>query len=128
MSESSINEITGAVIDAAMTVHSHLGPGLIESAYVACLDEELRHRGYVVETQVPVPIRYREKSIATAYRIDLLVERAVVVECKAVQKLAPIHEVQLLSHLRLGCFHAGLLINFHELHLRDGIRRMVSNL
>ena len=123
-----INDITRAVIDAAMTVHSFLGPGLLESAYVDCLAEELRSRGYIVETQVPVSIQYRGKVIETAYRIDLLVQRSVVTECKAVQKLAPIHEAQLLSHLRLGRFKAGLLINFHALHLRDGIKRMVNNL
>jgi GxxExxY protein len=128
MTESPINDITRVVIDAAMRVHSLLGPGLLESAYVACLAEELRSRGFVVETQVPVPIQYQGKAIETAYRIDLLVHRAVVVECKAVQKLAPIHEAQLLSHLRLGRHQAGLLINFHVLHLRNGIKRMVNNL
>ena len=111
MTESPINDLTRAVIDAAMTVHSVLGPGLLESAYVACLAEELRFRGYKVETQVPVSIQYRDKVIETAYRIDLLVESAVVVECKAVQKLTPVFEAQLLSHLRLGRKKAGLLIN-----------------
>jgi len=128
MTESPINDITRAVIGAAIRVHSALGPGLLESAYVACLAEELRSRGFVVETQVPVPIQYHGKAIETAYRIDMLVQRAVVVECKAVQKLAPIHEAQLLSHLRLGRYLAGLLINFHVLHLRDGIERMANNL
>jgi GxxExxY protein len=128
MTESPVNDITRAVIDAAMTVHSLLGPGLLESAYVDCLAEELRYRGFLVETQVPVPIQYRGKIIQTAYRIDLLVERAVVAECKAVQKLTPVFEAQLLSHLRLGRYKAGLLINFHALHLRDGIKRMVNNL
>ena len=128
LTESPINDITRAVIDAAMKVHSLLGPGLLESAYVACLTEELRSRGILVETQVPVSIRYNGKIIETAYRIDLLVERAVVVESKAVQKLAPVFEAQLLSHLRLGHYKAGLLINFHALHLRDGIKRMVNRL
>lgn len=128
MTESPINDITRAVIDAAMTVHSLLGPGLLESAYLDCLAEELRSRGYRVETQVPVSIQYRSKLIRTAYRIDLLVERTVVVEGKAVQKLVPVFEAQLLSHLRLGRYKAGLLINFHALHLRDGIKRMVNRL
>ena len=128
MTESPINEITRAVIDAAMTVHSFLGPGLLESAYIDCLAEELRSRGFIVETQVPVTIMYRGKVIRTAYRIDLLVERKVVVEGKAIQKLVPLHEAHLLSHLRLGKYKAGLLINFHVLHLRDGIKRMVNNL
>ena len=128
MTESPINDITRSVMDAAMTVHSLLGPGLLESAYVNCLAEELCARGFQVEAQLPVSILYRNKVIQTAYRIDLLVHRTVVVECKAVQKLVPIHEAQLLSHLRLGRYKVGLLINFHALHLRDGIKRMVNNL
>ena len=128
MTDSPINDITRVVIEAAMKVHSLLGPGLLESAYVACLAEELRSLGFTVETQVPVSIRYNGKIIHIAYRIDLLVERAVVVESKAVKRLAPEYEAQLLSHLRLGGYKAGLLINFHALHLRDGIKRMVNRL
>ena len=122
--EARVNEITGAVIGAAMAVHTALGPGLLESAYEACLAFELRARGFQVETQVELPVVYREVRIDCGFRIDLLVENVVVVELKAVQKLADIHTSQLLSYLKLSGKPVGLLINFHELHLRDGIKRL----
>ncbi|HKG92292.1 MAG TPA: GxxExxY protein [Gemmatimonadaceae bacterium] len=119
---------TGQVVDGAIRVHSALGPGLLESAYEACLAHELRKRGLGVRTQVPLPIVYDGVRIDLGYRIDLLVDDAVVVELKAVTRLHPIHEAQLLSYLKLSGHRVGLLINFHSLHLRDGIRRMVNNL
>jgi GxxExxY protein len=118
--------LTGEVIAAAMKVHTALGPGLLESAYRACLAVELRLRGLGVECEVPVSILYAGVTVEACYRIDILVDRTVVVELKAVEKLMPIHEAQLLSHLRLGDFRAGLLINFNVEHLRDGIRRVVN--
>ena len=123
-----INDVTGAVVDAAMQVHSVLGPGLLESAYEACLAYELRKRGIEVTVQVELPVIYGEVRIDLGYRIDLLVERSVVVELKTVTKLLPVHEAQLLSYLRLGDFRAGLLINFHTARLKDGIKRMVNAL
>ena len=123
-----INDITGTVVDAAMQVHSVLGPGQLESAYEACLVYELRKRGIEVALQVELPVNYGEISIELGYRIDLLVERSVVVELKTVTKLLPVHEAQLLSYLKLGDFRAGLLINFHTAHLKDGIKRMVNAL
>jgi len=119
---------TGQVVDGAIRVHSALGPGLLESAYEACLAHELRKRGLGVRTQVPLPIVYDGVRIDLGYRIDLLVDDAVVVELKAITRLHPIHEAQLLSYLKLSGHRVGLLINFHSLHLRDGIRRMVNNL
>jgi GxxExxY protein len=123
-----INDVTGAVVDAAMQVHSVLGPGLLESAYEACLAYELKSRGVEVAVQVELPVVYGEVRINLGYRIDLLVERSVVVELKTVSRLVPVHEAQLLSYLKLGDFRAGLLINFHAARLKDGIRRMVNAL
>jgi GxxExxY protein len=123
-----LNNVSGAVIDAAMKVHSRLGPGLLESAYEACLRYELEKRGLVVVTQVPVPVRYDGVKIDVGYRMDLLVEDGVVVEIKAVDDLAPIHLAQLLTYLRLSHRKIGLLINFNVPHLKDGIKRMVNEL
>ena len=114
------------MVDAAFRVHSALGPGLLESAYAACLAHELRSRGREVRTQVSLPIEYAGIRIDTGYRIDLLVDDIVVVELKAVVKMLPIHDAQLLSYLKLSRRTAGLLINFHEVRLKDGIKRMVN--
>jgi len=122
------NQITGEIIDAAMKVHSHLGPGLLESASEACLEFELSRRGLNVRSQLKLPIRYYDLSIEAGYRIDLLVEDEVIVEVKAVEALHAVHHAQLLSYLKLSGKKVGLLINFHELHLKDGIKRMVNNL
>ena len=111
-----------------MRVHSALGPGLLEGAYEACLAHELRKRGLGVAVQVPLPVWYDGVKIELGYRLDMLVEDAVIVELKAVSKLAPLHEAQLLSYLRLSAHQVGLLINFHMPHLRDGIKRIVNNL
>ena len=109
-----------------MKVHTVLGPGLLESAYHKCLAHELRRRGFGVQSQVEVPIEYGGTVIDIAYRIDLLVEGLVIVEVKAVAKILPVHEAQLLSYLRLSKKPVGLLINFNEVHLRDGIRRIAN--
>ncbi|MHB1224821.1 MAG: GxxExxY protein [Gemmatimonadaceae bacterium] len=121
-----INTVTGLIVDAAMKVHSALGPGLLESAYEACLAHELRRRELEVSTQVAMPIVYDGVALATAYRIDLLVE-GVVVEVKAVAKLMPIHVAQVLSYLRLGGRPVGLLLNFQVLHMRDGVKRIANS-
>jgi len=123
-----INEVSGQIVDAAIRVHRKLGPGLLESAYQACLQFELRRRGLAVEQEVPQAIEYDEVTIDVGYRLDLLVEQCVVVEIKAVQQLLPIHEAQLLSYLKLGDYRLGLLFNFHVLLLKDGIKRMVNKL
>ena len=119
-----LNLITGQVVDAALKVHRHLGPGLLESAYQACLLYELRKRRLEVGSQVEMPIRYDDVLIEPAYRVDLLVAGVVIVELKAVAKILPIHEAQPLSYLRLSGLPVGLLINFHSILLRDGIRRI----
>jgi len=123
--EATVNRISGAVVDAAMRVHSVLGSGLLESAYEACLAHELRSRGLQVMTQVGLPVVYEGIRLDLGYRIDLLVEDAVIVEVKAIEALAPIHEAQLLSYLKLSGRRVGLLINFNVLHLKDGIKRMI---
>ncbi|HTQ38651.1 MAG TPA: GxxExxY protein [Pirellulales bacterium] len=122
-----INAVSGMIIDAAMKVHSRLGPGLLESAYEACLRFELSRRGLKVESQVPLPIEYDGITIEVGYRLDLVVEKQVIVELKAVEELHPIHQAQLLSYLKLSDMKVGLLINFHALHLKDGIKRLVNN-
>ena len=123
-----INSVTGEIIDSAMKVHSVLGPGLLESAYQACLTYELRKRGLKVRTEVPLPIVYDGLRLSAGYRVDQLVEDAVVVELKAVSKVTDLHDAQLLSHLKLGGYKVGLRINFHEVHLKKGLRRMVNEL
>jgi GxxExxY protein len=125
--EARLGRTSGEVVDAAMKVHSRLGPGLLESAYEACLAHELRARGLRVETQLPVPVLYEGMQVEVGYRIDLLVDDAVVVELKAVDRLHPIHQAQLISNLRLSGYRIGLLINFHEMRLKDGIKRYVNN-
>ena len=109
-----------------MKVHSALGPGLLESAYEACLKHELMKRGLEVKCQVELPVCYDGIELDAGYRIDLLVSDEIIVELKSVDKIAPIHEAQLLSYLKLSNLHVGLLINFNVVHLKDGIKRMVS--
>jgi len=123
-----LERAAGQVVDASLRVHSELGPGLLESAYEACLAYELRERGLEVISQLPLPVTYRGVRLEVGYRIDLLVGGGVVVELKAVAKLLPVHEAQLLSYLKLSGHRIGLLLNFHSAHLRDGIRRMVNQL
>ena len=122
-----LTKLTQEIIGAAMKVHSTLGPGLLESAYEACLEYELKQRGFRVERQKALPVVYENVKLDCGYRVDLLVERAVIVELKAVGSLAPIHEAQLLSYLKLSEVQVGLVINFNVVHLRDGIKRLVNN-
>jgi GxxExxY protein len=121
-----VNQITHAIIGAAMKVHSALGPGLLESAYEACLVHELRKAGLKVEQQVELPVNYDGIRIDLGYRIDLVVNDCVIVELKCVEKIAPVHEAQLISYMRLSKKNVGLLINFHVRHLKDGIKRFVE--
>ncbi|HXZ29127.1 MAG TPA: GxxExxY protein [Terriglobales bacterium] len=121
----SANEVSRLILDAAMKVHSVLGPGLLESAYEACLAQELRLRGLDVQTQVPLPVVYEGTKLEVGYRVDMLVEGVVVIEVKSVDGIAPIHEAQLLSYLKLSGRNLGLLLNFNTVHLKDGIRRFV---
>lgn len=109
-------------------MHSALGPGLLENAYEACLAYELRSAGLKTQTQVPMPLVYRDVTLEVGYRLDVLVEDLVVVEIKAVEALAPIHRAQLLCYLKLSRKKLGILINFNEVSLKNGIKRVVNNL
>ena len=123
-----INEISGGIVDAAMKMHTTLGPGLLESAYEVCLRHELAQRGLHVRSQVSLPVEYDGVKLDAGYRIDLLVQNAVIIELKSVERILPLHEAQLLSYLKLSGLHLGLLINFNVVHLKDGIKRMVNHL
>lgn len=122
-----LNTITEQIIGAAMAVHRAIGPGLLESAYEACLAFELRDRGLKIEEQKPLPVVYRGVKLDCGYRLDLVVEDCVVVEVKAVEKLTTVHDAQLLSYLRLLDCRVGLLLNFHCTMLKNGIRRIVND-
>jgi len=122
------NQVSGIILDSAIAVHTAIGPGLLESAYQACLGYELKTRGIKLQAQVPLPIRYGEVYLDVAYKMDFLVEDLVVVELKAVERLLPIHEAQLLSYLKLSNKKLGLLINFHVARVRDGFKRIVNGL
>jgi len=119
-------EVSRRIITAAMKVHTAVGPGLLESAYEACLLHELQVAGLNVAFQVPFPLVYNGLKLEVGYRIDLLVEDLVIVEIKCVEAVAPVHKAQLLSYLRLTGRSLGLIINFHVEHLKDGIRRVVD--
>lgn len=122
-----LNQLTAAIIGAAIEVHRALGPGLLESAYESCLAHELGLRGISLERQKPIPLCYKGLSLQCGYRLDLLVAGQVVVEVKAVERLLPIHEAQVLSYLKLAHCPVGLLINFDVKVLRDGIRRFIAS-
>lgn len=122
-----LDSITRRIIGAAIEVHRRLGPGLLESAYETCLAYELRQVGFKVEEQKPLPIVYRDIKLDCGYRLDLIVEDSVIVEVKAVEHLAPIHDAQLLSYLRLADKRVGLLINFHVRVLKNGLKRIVND-
>jgi GxxExxY protein len=122
-----LDEITNRIIGAAIKVHRALGPGLLESAYEACLAFELAEIGLKIERQKPLPVIYRQVKLDCGYRIDILIENSVVVEIKVVDRLAPIHKAQLLSYLKLPGCKVGLLVNFNVKVLKNGIVRMVNN-
>lgn len=120
-----VNEITRQIIGAAIEVHRHLGPGLLESAYEECLGYELLKRGLHIHRQKPVPAVYKDMLLNFAYRIDILVENSVVLELKSVDNLAPIHEAQILTYMKLAEKRIGLLINFNVTVLKNGLKRYV---
>lgn len=119
------NEITHAIIGAAIDVHRALGPGLLESAYVSCLAREMALRGLHFEKEKELPVVYKEVHLECGYLADFLVEGRIILELKAVEALAPVHEAIVLTYLKLSGCHVGLLINFNTLVLKDGIRRFV---
>ncbi len=123
--EQRLNTVTEEIIGGAIEVHRALGSGLLESAYEECLCRELSLREIPFERQVPLPESYKGAKLGCGYRLDLLIGGAVVVEIKAVSKIEPIHEAQLLTYLKLGGWNVGLLLNFNTAVLKDGIRRFV---
>ena len=122
------SQISGAVIGAAIEVHRQLGPGLLESAYEVCLAHEMTSRRLRFDRQEWLPIEYRGVRLDAGYRVDLLVEGEVIVEIKAVRQVLAIHQAQMLTYLRLSGLHVGLILNFHTLRMKDGIRRFVHEL
>ena len=119
-----LNQLTEQIIGCAMTVHTRLGPGLLESAYQKCLEYELLKAGLQVEYEKPIPLVYDSLKLECGYRIDLLVQGQVIVEVKAKETFHPVDYAQLLSYLRLSDLQVGLLINFHSVRLKDGIKRV----
>ena len=126
MNHQELNSISEAIIGAAIDVHKAIGPGLLESAYEACLAYELRRRGLRVEQQKELPLKYRDVLLDCGYRLDLLVEDSVIVEVKAIEALLPLHQAQLMSYLRLTNCRLGLIINFNVTQLTRGIKRVVN--
>jgi GxxExxY protein len=121
-------QLSGEIIGAAIEVHRELGPGLLESIYEHCLAKELNARGLAVVRQHPVPVRYKGEKLDLGFKLDLWVDQRVIVEIKAVDLLLDVHRAQLLSYLRLTDTRLGLLINFNEAVLREGVMRMVNGL
>ena len=121
-----INEVTDCIINSAMTVHSAVGPGLLEKAYEVCLAYELSVRNLHFERQVRLPVTYHGIRLDPGFRVDYVVENCVLVEIKAVDAILPVHEAQLLSYLKLSGKRVGLLINFNVVRLKQGIRRRIS--
>jgi len=119
-----INEITKNIIGAAIEVHRTLGPGLLESTYEACLFYELEQMGLYVERQVELPVKYKNVSLETGYRIDLIVENEVIVELKSVKELLPVHMAQIITYMKISNKSKGLLMNFNEAKLIDGVKRI----
>ena len=123
-----VDELTNRIIGAAIEVHRHLGPGLLESMYESCLVMELEMRRLSVERQRKIPIRYKSRALSRSYRLDLVVEDTVLVEIKSVARLEPVHTAQVLTYLRISGYQVGLLVNFNVPLLTDGLRRLVLNL
>ncbi|MBI5081443.1 MAG: GxxExxY protein [Chloroflexi bacterium] len=123
-----IEKVAKEIVDAAIKVHRALGPGLLESAYQKCLAYELHKRGLKVETEVLLPITYDGQQLDAGYRLDLLVEGSVIVENKAVEKILPLHEAQLLTYLKLANQKLGFILNWNVALMKHGIKRMVNNL
>ena len=121
-----LNRLSNIIIGAALRVHKEIGPGMLESAYEACLMFELLDLGLCVERQKPLPLVYRGRTLDCGYRLDLLIENAIIVDVKSIERLAPVHSAQLLSYLRQLKLKLGLLINFNVKWLEDGIKRIVN--
>ena len=128
MNRDKLEAIGTQIVDAAFQVHKELGPGLLESAYERCLVFELIERGFRVESQKKLPIKYKWNLLEGGYRLDLLVENEIIIELKTVDKILPVHEAQLISYLKLADKRLGYLINFKVNLIKDGIFRRVNNI
>lgn len=120
------NELSNCVIGFAIQVHKILGPGLLESAYKECLYYELINAGYYVEKEKPLPITYKDIKLDYGYRIDLLVEKKLVLEIKSIEEINDIHKAQLLTYIKIGNYKLGLLLNFNVMKMKEGIRRVIN--
>ncbi|MBD3347313.1 MAG: GxxExxY protein [Chitinivibrionales bacterium] len=123
-----IDGLSNRIIGAAIEVHKSLGPGLLESAYEQCLCSELQFQGIEYARQVALPVSYRQVTLDCGYRLDIVVEDSIILELKAVESLAPIHDAQLLTYLKLSDLKLGLLLNFNVPYMRNGIKRIVNGL
>ena len=123
-----INELSSKIIGAAIEVHKALGPGLLESAYEECLGHELGLQGMSFDRQRSLPVKYKGKKLDIGYRLDIVVENAIILELKSCEKIEPIHKAQLLTYLKLSGLSLGLLLNFNVAKMRDGIVRIVNDL
>ncbi len=121
-----VEEVAKRILDAAFRVHTALGPGLLESVYETCLAHELSKMGMSFESQTALPVIYNDIVVESGLRLDIFVEKCVIIEIKAVEAMLPIHKAQLLTYLKLAKVRLGLLINFNVVHLRDGITRLVN--
>lgn len=121
------SELSGSVINAAIEVHRGLGPGLLESTYQQCMVYELKCRGYLVESEVVLPVQYKQLNFFATYRMDIVVERNLVIELKAIEIVMPVHKAQLLSYLKMSGYKLGLLMNFNVPRLVDGIKRIINS-
>lgn len=126
MNKDQYNQLSKEILDAAMAVHKEMGPGLLESVYEFCLLKELELRGIYVENQVSVPLVYKGYDLSKDYRIDILVEKEIILELKAVEAVLPVHEAQIISHLKLTDKRLGFLINFNVALLKNGFQRFVN--
>ena len=122
-----LNNLSRSIIGAAIEVHKILGPGLLESTYEACLFYELNQKGFLVERQKELTIVYKEVQLDIGYRIDLIVENEIIIELKSIKEILPIHSAQMLSYLKLSNLNLGLIINFNEARLIDGVKRFINN-
>ncbi len=123
-----INKLSSKIIGVAIEVHKILGPGLLESAYEECICYELNFRGFLLERQKPLVVRYKGIKLDCGYRLDVVVENAIILELKSCDKIEPIHKAQLLTYLKLSGLHLGLILNFNVPLMRDGIVRIVNEL
>ena len=122
-----LNNLSSQLIGAAIEVHRHIGPGLLESTYEACLCRELELQGLSYERQKPLPVKYKGRTLDCGYRLDIIAENKIILELKACQKIEPIHKAQLLTYLKLNNLSLGLLLNFNVPIMREGIVRIVNN-